>query len=128
MQNTVYKPRSVVIASRDHLCVNKMVNMNRGYALNAACKNAQKAINPCIYYKNREKARHMQWDVADIEELHKLAERFEFCPYYGNKERANMADIIFMPYNYLIDEKIRDSLDLKFDNSITIFDEAHNIQ
>jgi len=65
-----------------------MVNMNRGAALNAACRNAQKAINPCVYFKNRDKVRNMDWNVSDIEELHKLAERHEFCPYYGNKERA----------------------------------------
>ena len=32
-----------------------------------------------------------------------------------------------MPYNYLIDEKIRENFDIDFSNSIIIFDEAHNI-
>jgi len=32
-----------------------------------------------------------------------------------------------MPYNYLIDEKVRDSMEINFANSIIIFDEAHNI-
>ena len=32
-----------------------------------------------------------------------------------------------MPYNYLIDENIRDSMEIDFANSIIIFDEAHNI-
>lgn len=49
------------------------------------------------------------------------------CPYFANKDRANGADIIFMPYNYLIDEKIRENYDIKYHNSIIIFDEAHNI-
>ena len=71
--NTAYKPRSVVIASRDHLCVNPAVNMNKGYALNAACKSACKAISPCIYYKNKDKPRKMEWEIQDIEELHKQA-------------------------------------------------------
>ena len=31
-----------------------------------------------------------------------------------------------MPYNYLIDEKIRENFDVNFENSIMIFDEAHN--
>lgn len=32
-----------------------------------------------------------------------------------------------MPYNYLIDEKIRESYDIKFENTLIIFDEAHNV-
>jgi Rad3-related DNA helicase len=32
-----------------------------------------------------------------------------------------------MPYNYLIDEKIRENFEISYDNAIIIFDEAHNI-
>lgn len=32
-----------------------------------------------------------------------------------------------MPYNYLIDEKIRENFDISHANSVIIFDEAHNI-
>ena len=32
-----------------------------------------------------------------------------------------------MPYNYLIDEKIRENFDVPYQNSVIIFDEAHNI-
>ena len=32
-----------------------------------------------------------------------------------------------MPYNYLIDEKIRENFEINYNNSIIIFDEAHNI-
>jgi len=41
LKNTVYEPRTVLIASRDHLCVNTAINMNKGFALNAACKSMQ---------------------------------------------------------------------------------------
>ena len=37
LKNTSYKPRSVLLASRDYLCVNTNVNQNKGLALNAAC-------------------------------------------------------------------------------------------
>ena len=43
------------------------------------------------------------------------------------KDRAAGADVIFMPYNYLIDEKIRENFEINFQNAIIIFDEAHNI-
>ena len=42
------------------------------------------------------------------------------------KDRAAAADLIFMPYNYLIDEKIRENFSVEWENSIVIFDEAHN--
>lgn len=32
-----------------------------------------------------------------------------------------------MPYNYVIDEQIRSSFKINWNNSILIFDEAHNI-
>jgi len=32
-----------------------------------------------------------------------------------------------MPYNYLIDEKIRENYEIAWDKSIIIFDEAHNV-
>ena len=49
------------------------------------------------------------------------------CPYFGSKDRASGADILFMPYNFMIDPKIRDIFEFKFKNSIIIFDEAHNV-
>jgi regulator of telomere elongation helicase 1 len=32
-----------------------------------------------------------------------------------------------MPYNYLIDEKIRENFEIDYANSVIIIDEAHNI-
>ena len=32
-----------------------------------------------------------------------------------------------MPYNYIIDEKIRENYEVEYENSVIIFDEAHNI-
>jgi len=45
-----------------------------------------------------------------------------------NKERAPSADLILMPYNYMLDESMRpNSNTLSFKNSVIIFDEAHNV-
>ena len=69
----------------------------------------------------------MSWDPLDIEELHKVAQKEKICPFYLNKDRASTADILFMPYNYLIDERMRENFNISYENSIIIFDEAHNV-
>ena len=43
------------------------------------------------------------------------------------RSMAKGADIVFMPYNYVIDESIRYGLNDIFDNAVIIFDEAHNV-
>ena len=102
--------------------------MQRGFALNAGCRSLQKAINPCMYFKNRDTAqKNLSWDPMDIEELHKQGKQKCICPYFAMKDRAGGADVVFMPYNYIIDEKIRENFEINFKNSVIIFDEAHNI-
>lgn len=41
---------------------------------------------------------------------------------------ASTADIIFLPYNYLIDAKTRAGLGIQWDSAVLIFDEAHNVE
>lgn len=87
-----------------------------------------RGIETCSYFKNRDLAiKRIPWEPLDIEELHRLGKEQMVCPYFANKDRSQGADIIFMPYNYLIDEKIRENYDIQYQNSIIIFDEAHNI-
>ena len=62
-----------------------------------------------------------------IEELVKLGREHNVCPYYISKEMQNDADIILVPYNYLIDPVSRRSLNIDLKGSILIFDEAHNL-
>ena len=50
-----------------------------------------------------------------------------FCPYYLNRMRAEKADIVLMPYNYIADSRIRDRMKINLRDDIVIIDEAHNI-
>jgi Rad3-related DNA helicase len=50
------------------------------------------------------------------------------CPYYISRELSKSVDILFAPYNYLIDPGNRRSLNgIPWDNAVLIFDEAHNL-
>lgn len=49
------------------------------------------------------------------------------CPYYLSRELHKSVDVLFAPYNYLIDPGYRKSLKIDWENSILIFDEAHNL-
>lgn len=44
-----------------------------------------------------------------------------------SRELHKVVDILFAPYNYLIDSGNRKSLTIEWNNSILIFDEAHNL-
>lgn len=63
----------------------------------------------------------------DIEEIHKLGKKRNFCPYYLNRMRATKADIVLIPYNYVADSRIRNRLKIDLKEDILIIDEAHNI-
>src|SRR6185312_3794678 len=54
--------------------------------------------------------------------------RSQFCPYFFSRDNVSTADLILLPYNYLIDPSIRATLNLPFAGSILIFDEAHNLE
>ena len=41
---------------------------------------------------------------------------------------AEEAEIIFCPYNYLIDPVIRKAMNVEISDAVLIFDEAHNIE
>lgn len=79
-------------------------------------------------FKSTQSVAQVARDVLDIEELADLGRRNGPCPYYLAREIAETADIVFLPYNYLIDPGQRKNLPVSFTQSIVIFDEGHNIE
>lgn len=69
-----------------------------------------------------------QSSVIDIEDLVSAGKKNSFCPYFMSRELQKHADIIFLPYNYLLDPKARRSNQIELKNSIVILDEAHNVE
>lgn len=50
------------------------------------------------------------------------------CPYYVSRALKTHADLIFAPYNYILDPAIRKSMQLSLDDAIVVLDEAHNVE
>lgn len=102
--------------------------------LNHSCNNLNNRY-ACSYHNNLDKyggkaegAGNAASPILDIEDLVLLGKRENICPYFYSRESSEVADIIFLPYNYLIDTSIRNTLSINWDQSIIIFDEAHNIE
>ena len=66
-------------------------------------------------------------NVGDVESLRKNGYRRKLCPYYASREMASNADLVFLPYNYLVDPRIRRTLAINLEECAVIVDEAHNV-
>jgi regulator of telomere elongation helicase 1 len=66
--------------------------------------------------------------VLDVEDLAKLGEARGVCPYYVSRALAATAELVFMPYQYLVDPGTRAGLGVRWEGAVVIFDEAHNVE
>ncbi|XP_037598373.1 Fanconi anemia group J protein [Cebus imitator] len=125
-----------ILSSRDHTCVHPEVvgNFNR----NEKCMELLDGKNgkSCYFYHGVHKISDQHTlqtfqgmcKAWDIEELVSLGKKLRACPYYTARELIQDADIIFCPYNYLLDAQIRETMDLNLKEQVVILDEAHNIE
>jgi regulator of telomere elongation helicase 1 len=137
LRTTAYhdEARTAVLGSRDQLCVEPVVSQHRGAILNSQCKRLLRN-KACSYGNAVTRASGPEHaptvlNCADIEDLAKIGSSRGFCPFYQSRELSKFADIVFLPYNYIVDfrenfEGDQGTLDLG--GSIVIIDEAHNIE
>lgn len=66
--------------------------------------------------------------VYDLADLQKIGQEKLWCPYYTTRHTIENADVVVLNYHYVLDPKIATIMDGKIsENSIIVFDEAHNI-
>ncbi|KAF1789779.1 P-loop containing nucleoside triphosphate hydrolase [Phytophthora cactorum] len=99
LKNTSYRPNVAILGSREHLCVNEKVSKLRGTRQNLAFFGVDSPV--C---------------------------GVQICPFFLTRNMLPEAEIVFVPYNYLIDPMARRSIGISIENSILIFDEAHNVE
>ncbi|AQZ19053.1 CHL1 (YPL008W) [Zygosaccharomyces parabailii] len=118
------------LGSRKQLCINPQVNRwKSAEAINEACGELLRAKG-CQFKapaNNVEFRDHVFTDINDIEDLASLGERLGVCPYYASRDSIRSAEIITLPYQYLLLQSTREALGLDMKNAVVIIDEAHNL-
>ncbi|KAG6575543.1 Regulator of telomere elongation helicase 1-like protein, partial [Cucurbita argyrosperma subsp. sororia] len=134
LKKTSYRPKMVVLGSREQLCIHDEVSLLRGRTQNNACRSLcrKRGNRHCNHFTRVsgyvKDNPHLGDEPIDIEDLVNIGKSFGPCPYYVSRELHKAVDIMFAPYNYLIDRGYRKSLVLDWKDSILIFDEAHNLE
>uniref|UniRef100_A0A915DEJ3 Helicase ATP-binding domain-containing protein n=1 Tax=Ditylenchus dipsaci TaxID=166011 RepID=A0A915DEJ3_9BILA len=109
--------KHTILASREQSCVNKTVKGKPD--VTSHCKEL---------ISGRVQADNNGCRVWDMEDLVKSLGK-TCCPYFAStRTMATDADIIFCPFNYLLDPIIRSSSEVHLRDSIAILDEAHNVE
>ncbi|KAL0866039.1 hypothetical protein Bca101_045157 [Brassica carinata] len=129
-----YRPKMLVLGSREQLCVNEEVNSLRGKALTNACQFLckKRGKRQCNHFNRVPDYLKHNPDIGDepvdIEDLVNIGKGSGPCPYYITREVHKDVDILFAPYNYLISNAYRKFLKVDWNNCVLIFDEAHNLE
>ncbi|CAM9479536.1 unnamed protein product, partial [Chrysoparadoxa australica] len=130
LKRTNYRPRISLLGSRDQMCVHPQVKQLRGAALNRACGTLVTA-HKCPFQLSLGKGGGPSGgsqSVMDIEELAAAGKKEAFCPYYYGRQSLADADLVLMPYNYLVDRNSRKTVKVNWKGAVVIFDEAHNLE
>ncbi|KAL9350684.1 hypothetical protein Peur_057939 [Populus x canadensis] len=121
-------PKMVIFGSREQLCVHEEVSLLRGKVQNNTCHLIcrKREKYQCSHYSRVEVKPnpHLVDEPVDIEDLVDIGRTFEPCPYIS-RELHKVVDLLFAPYNYLIDRGNEKSLTIVWDNNRLIFDEEN---
>uniref|UniRef100_A0A8C5NS18 DNA 5'-3' helicase n=1 Tax=Junco hyemalis TaxID=40217 RepID=A0A8C5NS18_JUNHY len=125
-----------ILSSRDYTCIHPVVS-NSGNRSEMCVELLEgKHGKSCSFYHGVHKLSeqpalqpaHGLYQAWDIEDLVGLGRKLRACPYFAARELMVGADIVFCPYNYLLDPQIRDTMDINLKDQVVILDEAHNIE
>lgn len=119
----------VPLGSRSILCVNPSISKTSPVAeINDKCRRLVDS-HKCSHKKNPTELGNLTTaKLMDLEEVVAIAHAGTGgCPYFETRKAAQTADIVLVPYAYVIEERTRNSLGLDLQGNIVVFDEAHNL-
>ena len=129
LRSTAYTPVVAVIGSREQLCIHPQVAKLQNNADKVNLCRTKIKSRSCTYHNNLDKVKpKLAEGMADIEDLVLRGLQGGFCPYFMAREMKELADIVFMPYNYILDTKLRNMNGVDLKNAIVILDEGHNVE
>ncbi|XP_058443866.1 regulator of telomere elongation helicase 1 homolog [Malaya genurostris] len=133
MKNTSYSfMKAIILGSRDQLCIHPEVSKEEGNSAKTYLCKAKIQSRTCSFYSRVESCKERPEitgsSIMDIEDLVKTGTKVKACPFFLSKELIENADILFMPYNYLLDPQARKANNLELSNTVIILDEAHNVE
>ncbi|XP_077044845.1 Fanconi anemia group J protein isoform X2 [Agelaius phoeniceus] len=125
-----------ILSSRDYTCIHPVVSHSSNRSEMCVELLEGKHGKSCSFYHGVHKLSEQPAlqpapglaQAWDIEDLLRLGRKLRACPYFAARELLVGADIVFCPYNYLLDPQIRDSMDINLKDQVVILDEAHNIE
>jgi regulator of telomere elongation helicase 1 len=133
LKTTAYQPRMTVLGSREQLCVNEKVARLKGNLMKHAC-NSLNVSRGCAYKNNLDSfsgskdSGSANRPIQDIEDLLSVGIKERICPYFHSRDLSSNSELVLLPYNYLLESSIRSTLKINWQNSVVIFDEAHNLE
>ncbi|CAG9762248.1 unnamed protein product [Ceutorhynchus assimilis] len=133
LRRTAYNHmHSSVLGSREQLCIHPEILSEQDRSVRLHMCQLKVKTRACHYNNRVERMKDSpeicNVPIIDIEDMVKMGNKHTFCPYYMTKERQRNADIIFTPYNYLLDPVARKALGLNLSNAVVILDEGHNVE
>jgi Fanconi anemia group J protein len=130
LKSTKYTPSMAVLGSREQMCIHPSVVISKTKIEDCSKLIGGGNTRGCSFYQaSNFMANHPSMRaVWDIEDIVTKGHQFRACPYFTAKDIAQRAEVVFCPYNFLIDKLTRESSGIKLKNNIVIFDEAHNLE
>ncbi len=149
LAKTCYRPSMAIFASREQLCLKESLGLLRGKEKVEACgkgvklgkkirKEMMSEQDPkvleaaCFFHKEREEVvaigkKRLANTLLDIDIMKEMGREEVFCPYFYPMQSKDFTSLFLMPYNYLLDSYLLSNYQDIIENSIVIFDEAHNV-
>ncbi|KAJ2803750.1 hypothetical protein H4R20_002771 [Coemansia guatemalensis] len=135
-RKTPYRLRTAVLGSRAQTCIHHRASKasKNGESVDDACR-ALLDEDRCAPFQgfrrlvgNKKLSVGGELEIWDLEDIVRLGKAQFACPYYAGREMAETAELVFCPYNYILDPGVRDAAGIKLEDNIVILDEAHNIE
>lgn len=137
---------TILFGSRKHSCINETVrSLNSASAISERCRELTENCEQPVVAKRKRSSNHCPYkdqkaeailrdkgmtNIHTIEELAAVGKEIGACPYFATRQAldSNEVDVIAVPYSAVLHEQTRRSLGITVDeNTVVIFDEAHNI-